>query len=139
MKFSSAPLSLLLASGLLLAGHAAATEPTVTIVKPAKSDAASSRKVARDAATGKLRPTTAEEDAELDAAAASQRSANNGVLVVNRPSASVARLPSGAVVAKRTVEDLEQLVAVKTADGKLKIDHASSRTAPRATNTAVEK
>jgi hypothetical protein len=139
MKISSASLSVLLAGGLLFAGTVAATEPTVTIVKPVKSDAASSRKVARDATTGKLRPTTEAEDAELEAAAASQRGANNGVLVVNRPSASVARLPSGAVVAKRTVEDLEQLIAVKTTDGKLQIDHASSRSTPKASNTAVEK
>jgi hypothetical protein len=139
MKFSSAPLSLLLASGLLLAGTAAATEPTVTVVKPVKSDAASSRKIARDAVTGKHRPTTEEEDAELDAVAALQRNASSGVLVVTRPNASVARLPSGAVVAKRTVDDLEQLVAVKTVDGKLKIDHASSRTTPKTSSTAVEK
>lgn len=137
MKVSTASLSLFLAGGLLIPATTAAEEPSVTIVKPEKGDASSSRRVARDKDTGNLRPTTEAEDTEL--AAAARRSIDTGVLVVNRPGASLSRLPNGAAVAKRTAEDLEQLVGVQAPDGRLKVRHEAKRAVVDASSAAEEK
>lgn len=100
-------------------------------VKPVPAKAASAlsdMKVARDKETGELRAATAEESAALDAKG---RTFGPNVVVVRRPVTTVQVRADGSAVAKRSIDDLDNLVLTRDADGKAVLRH-SDKLAPAA-------
>ena len=94
-------------------GKASPSDSAAVAAKPA--DALSDMKVSRDKETGKLRAPTPEENAALDAKA---RSIAPNVVVLRRPVTTVEVRPNGSAVAKRSLDDMDNLVMERTADGK---------------------
>jgi hypothetical protein len=104
------------ATGVALAGDA---NPA-----PAKAaNALDDMKVARDRETGELRNLTQEEEAALKVRTKGASYAPN-VVVVRRPSTTVEIRADGSVVAKRSLEDLDNIVATRSADGKTVLRHS---------------
>jgi len=100
-------------------------------VKPVPTKAAnalSDMKVARDKETGELRTPTPEESAALDAKG---HTFAPNVVVVRRPITTVEVRADGSAVAKRSIDDLDNLVLTRTADGKAVLRH-SDKPAPAA-------
>ena len=122
------------ALALMTATHAIAADtgnasPSDNKVVPATStDALSDMKVSRDKETGHLRATTPEENAALRAKASSIAP---NVIVLRRPVTTVEVRPNGSAVAKRSLEDMDNLVLSRTADGKAVLRH-SDKPAPSA-------
>ena len=111
-----------LASGGVVAG-----EVKVTVVKASGLD---SMKVVRDKETGKLRAATPDEIAEMN------RQPSNYVpnaAVLSRPVTTVVTRADGGMTVKRSVEDLDSLVASRDANGKLVIRHGDKHAAPTQT------
>jgi hypothetical protein len=77
-------------------------------------------KVTRDKVTGKIRPATAEEIAEMGRGAPLAPS----VLVLSRPTTTMVTRPDGSATIRRSIEDLDSLVAARGADGKLIMRHS---------------
>ena len=92
------------------------------------ADALSDMRVARDKETGGLRNPTAEENAALDAKASSIAP---NVVVVRRPVTTVEYRADGSAVGKRSLDDMDNLVVTRTADGKAVLRH-SNKPAPTA-------
>jgi hypothetical protein len=120
------------------------TPTTVKTVAPASTSTTSntldSRKAARDSETGQLRAPTTEENAELDAATARSRGTSTNVVVLRRPITTAEVRADGSVVAKRSLDDMDNLVAERRTDGKLAIRHGNvAPAAAPATTPAVEK
>jgi hypothetical protein len=80
-------------------------------------------KVARDKETGQLRSLTQEEETALKVRAKASSFAPN-VVVVRRPSTTVEIRADGSVVGKRSLEDMDNIVATRTADGKTVLRHS---------------
>ena len=102
---------------LFAAGTAAAAEVTIVRAGPALN----AMKVVRDKDTGKLRAATAEEIAAMGNTPASAFAPN--VAVVSRPQTTIVTRPDGSATIRRSLDDLDNVVAVKGADGKLKMGH----------------
>jgi hypothetical protein len=101
-------------------GVCVADDAKVTVVRaPA---ALSDMKVARDKETGQLRALTDSERAELNA---SGRSIAPNVVVLQRPTTTVEFRSNGSVVAKRSLDDIDNLVMSRTADGKVVMRHGN--------------
>ena len=104
--------------GVTLAAGVAAAD-TVTVVKA--GPAIDSVKVVKDKDTGKLRAATPEE-ADAMASEPAQRLAPN-VVVMSRPATTMVTRADGSATIRRSLDDLDSVVAQRGADGKLKIDH----------------
>jgi hypothetical protein len=105
----------------LAAGAAAAAEAKVTIVKA--GPALDAVRVVRDAETGQLRHATAEEIAQMTGPRSSAKSFDSGVTVLNRPTTTIITRPDGSATIRRSVDDLDSIVATRGADGKLAVQH----------------
>jgi hypothetical protein len=114
------------------AGAAQAAESKVTVVNAgAGTDAV---KVVRDKDTGKIRAATSD---EIAAMGTTSRLAPN-VSILNRPATTMIQRPDGSATIRRSLEDLDSIVAERGADGRLSKRHgdkhapaASSQTAPK--------
>jgi hypothetical protein len=117
----------------LAAGSALAGEPLVTVVKA--GPALDAVRVVRDKETGQMRPATAEEIEQMTAARAHAKSLAPSVTILNRPTTTIIDHPDGSSTIRRSVDDLDSLVASRGADGKLSVRHgghaASNPTAPK--------
>lgn len=115
-----------------LAADADKTIPSVNDAVPAKSAGAlSDMKVSRDKETGQLRAPTPEENAALDAKA---RTIAPNVVVLRRPVTTVEVRPNGSAVAKRSLDDMDNLVLSRTADGKAVLRHSDKPALTAPTN-----
>jgi hypothetical protein len=114
------------AIGIFAAGSALAdgTQAAPTTSAGALSD----MKVARDKETGALRSPNAEENAALGA-----RSflLSPNVVVQRRPFTTVEVRADGSAVAKRSLDDMDNLVLTRTPDGRNVLRH-SEKPAPAA-------
>ena len=108
------------------AGIALAGDARPAPAKPA--GALDDMKVSRDKETGALRAPTADENAALRA---KEFSFAPNVVVVRRPVTTVEIRANGSAVAKRSLEDIDNLVLTRTADGKSVLRH-SDKPAPTA-------
>jgi hypothetical protein len=108
----------------LSAGIAVADEAKVTVIKagPALNDV----KVVKDKQTGKLRAATEEEAAEMAAQPAARLAPN--VVVISRPTTTMVTRPDGSSTIRRSIEDLDSLVAERRTDGKLSVRHNANHT-----------
>lgn len=91
-------------------------------------------KVARDKETGKIRPATAEEIAEMGRGPALAPNA----VVLSRPTTTMVTRPDGSATIRRSVEDMDSLVAARGADGKLVLRH-SEKHAPALPQQSLPK
>jgi hypothetical protein len=123
-------LAVMASAGLVLAAAGVqAAESKVTVVNaPGKMDAL---KVVRDKQTGKIRPATEEEIAEMNAAPRSGYAPNP--VMLSRPATTVVSRPDGSATIRRSAEELDEVVASKGADGKIKMGHkhAAPTTQPK--------
>ena len=103
-----------------------AEESSVTVVKA--SDALSAMKVVRDKETGKLRPATSDEIVAMSQGSA--RSYGPSIVVLSRPNTTMVTRPDGSATIRRSVDDLDSVVASRTADGKLHMQHGAKAPAP---------
>jgi hypothetical protein len=108
----------------LVAGAAVAEE-----VKPVSKSgtALDDMKVARDKETGKLRAATPEEVASLKASGGGFAT---NIVVVTRPVTTVLVRPDGSAVARRSLDDMDNIVLSRDANGKAVLRHARKATAP---------
>jgi hypothetical protein len=81
----------------------------------------SSVKVVKDKETGKLRAATPEEADEMAAQPASRLAPN--VVVISRATTTMVTRADGSATIRRSVDELDSLVAEKRADGKLTVRH----------------
>jgi len=117
----------------IAAGGAVAADSKVTVVNaPVKLDA---MKVVRDKETGRLRAATAEEIAEMNQATGGY--APNAV-VLNRPMTTVVTRADGSATIRRSLDDMDSVVANRTVDGKLVIRHGDKH-APAAPAQSLPK
>jgi hypothetical protein len=107
------------------AGSAGAEESKVTVVKA--GEALKAMKVVRDKETGKLRPATAEEIAQMGKA--STPGYAPAIVVLSHPVTSVVTNPDGSMTARRSLDDLDKLVVSRAADGKIEMSHGARRDA----------
>ncbi len=116
-----------LAALTAMAGPGYADEPaTAPAAAPAAaSSTLSDMRVVRDKETGQLRAPTREESAEIDAM---PRKSSTNVVVVSRPVSTVEARSDGSLVGKRSLDDMENLVMEKTADGKTVLRHGDEVT-----------
>lgn len=105
-------------------GSAGAEESKVTIVKASSLDA---MKVVRDKDTGRLRAATSEEIVEMNAAGSRLPSS---ILTLARPTTTTVTHPDGSVTARRSLDDLDSVVATRGTDGKLVLRHGGTHAAP---------
>ena len=105
-------------------GGAVAGESKVTVVNVGGLD---SMKVVRDKDTGKLRAATSEEIVELSAAGSKLPPS---ILTLSRPTTTMVTRADGSATIRRSLEDLDALVAVRTADGKIILRHGGTHAAP---------
>lgn len=119
MKISRALLALAAGAGLTLATSAAFADEAKTPAANA-GDTLSDMKVTRDKDTGRLRPTTPEENAAIKA---SGRSVAPSVLVVRRPVSTIERRSDGSTVGKRSLADMDNLTMTRKADGSVVLNH----------------
>ena len=112
-------LAIMACSGVALAaGSAVAGE--VRIVKAgAALDAV---KVVRDKETGKLRAASPEEIEELSKLPSPALAPN--IVVLRRPVTTSVVRPDGSATVRRSLDDLDSVVATRGADGKLVLRHA---------------
>lgn len=113
-------LAVMAGAGLVLAaGSVQAAESKVTIVNaPGKMDAL---KVVRDKQTGRIRPATQEEIEEMNAAPRTGYTPNP--VMLSRPVTTIVQRPDGSATIRRSAEELDEVVAAKGADGKVKMGH----------------
>ena len=78
-------------------------------------------KVVKDKDTGKLRAATPDEAAAM-ASQPAQRLAPN-VVVMSRPNMSIVNRADGSATIRRSLDDLDSVVAERGANGKLNIGH----------------
>ena len=109
------------AAAAFAAGVALAQDARTAPVNSA--NALNDMKVARDKETGELRSLTQEEEAALKVRAKASSYAPN-VVVVRRPSTTVEIRADGSAVAKRSLEDMDNVIATRTADGKTVLRHS---------------
>lgn len=98
---------------------ACAAENTVTIVNAGPTT--ESVKVVKDPDTGKLRAATPDEAAAM-ASQPAQRLAPN-VVTISRPATTMVNRADGSATIRRSLDDMDSLVAVKKADGKVSYGH----------------
>lgn len=112
-------LAVVAGAGLVLAaGTLQAAESKVTVVNaPGKMDAL---KVVRDKVTGKIRAATPEEIEEMNAA---PRSYAPNAVMLSRPATTMVQRPDGSATIRRGADELDEVVASKGADGKVKLGH----------------
>lgn len=120
-------LALTVGAGLALTMGAAYADET-KVPSASSGDTLSSMKVTRDKETGRLRPTTPDEDAAIRA---SGRSVAPSVLVVRRPVSTFELRPDGSAVGKRSLADMENLMMTRKPDGSVVLKH-SEQSAPAA-------
>lgn len=119
MKLPTRLLALAAGAGLALATSAAYADETKA--PPATSgDTLSDMKVTRDKDTGRLRPTTPEENAAIKA---SGRSVTPSVLVVRRPVSTAEIRPDGSAVGRRSLSDMDNLTMTRKPDGSVVVSH----------------
>ena len=121
-------LALMTATTALAADADKATSSANDAVSAKSAGALSDMKVSRDKETGQLRAPTPEESAALKAKAASIAP---NVVVLRRPVTTVEVRPDGSMVGKRSLDDMDNLVLSRTADGKAVLRH-SDKPAPSA-------
>lgn len=115
---------------IALCALAAVLAPSMVRADNAKSSPAlSDMKVSRDKETGQLRAPTAEEDAML---ASKARMLAPSVVVLRRPVTTVEIRSDGSAVAKRSLDDMDNLVISRSTDGRAVISHAGPTKAPAA-------
>ena len=107
------------------AGGAVAGESKVTVV-----NALDAMKVVRDKDTGKLRAATSDEIVEMSA---SGSRLPPSVLGIARPVTTFVTRADGSVTVRRALDDLDSLVATRTADGKIVLRHGGTQAAPAQT------
>jgi hypothetical protein len=105
-----------LGTGVVFAACAAAAQEVKVV-----NAGLDSVKVVKDKDTGKLRAATPDEAAAM-ASQPAQRLAPN-VVVMSRPSMSIVSRADGSATVRRSLDDLDSVVAERNADGKLRIDH----------------
>jgi hypothetical protein len=103
--------------GALAMGAAAADGVTIVNAGPAVD----SVKVVKDKDTGKLRAATPDEAAAM-ASQPAQRLAPN-VVVMSRPATSMVSRADGSATIRRSVDDLDSVVAERGANGKMTVRH----------------
>src|SRR5690349_15409389 len=106
-------------------GGAVAGESKVTVVNV--GGGLDAMKVVRDKDTGKLRAATSEEIVEMSANASKLPPS---ILTLSRPVTTVITRADGSVTVRRSLEDMDALVAVRTADGKIVLRHGGTHAAP---------
>ena len=106
-------------------GGAAAGESKVTVVNAGVG--LDAMKVVRDKDTGKLRAATSDEIVEMSANASKLPPS---VLTLSRPTTTVITRADGSVTVRRSLEDMDALVAVRTADGKIVLRHGGTHAVP---------
>jgi len=106
----------------LLAGGAIAAESKVTIVNaPGNMDA---MKVVKDKDTGKIRPATADEIDEMNAAPAHNYAPNAAIL--SRPATTLVQRADGSATIRRGADEMDAVLVSKGADGKVTLGHKQS-------------
>jgi len=117
-------LALAACTGVALAAGANAADEVKVIKAP--EAAVSSVKVVKDKQTGKLRAATPEEADEMASQPAARLAPN--VVVVSRPATTMVTRPDGSATIRRSVDELDAVVAEKRADGKLAVRHKGAPT-----------
>lgn len=122
--------TLIVLGGLLFAGTAIAAEPQQT------TSTASGMKVGINAKTGKLRPLTAAESANLDAMAAKNRAAAKGKGKTAAKEGVVTEVVNGRTIAYLPESEMIEIRATIGADGKVVVSHGDQHAqgAPEAAN-----
>ena len=120
-------LAILASTGVALAAGVAAADEVKVIKAGPVVDAV---KVVKDKQTGKLRAATEEEAAAMAAQPSARLMPN--VVVISRPTSTIVQRADGSATVRRSLDDLDSLVAQRGADGKLRVHH-NANTAP--TNT----
>ena len=113
---------LALAAGIAVAwamGSAAAGESKVTVVKA--GGALNALKVTRDKDTGKLRPATPDEVAQMGRA--SSPGYAPAIVVQSHPVTTLVTHPDGSMTVRRSLDDLDKVMVSRGADGKLTMGH----------------
>lgn len=103
-----------------------AEESKVTVVKA--SDALDQMKVVRDKETGKLRPATSDEIVAMSQDA--KPGYGPSIVVLSRPNTTMVTRADGSATIRRSVDDLDSVVASRTADGKLHLQHGGKAATP---------
>jgi hypothetical protein len=123
MQRTARLLAVMACTGVALAvGAAAAGEVKVVRAGSALND----MKVMRDKETGQLRAATSEEIAAMSQVPS--RYAPN-VLVLSRPATTTVNHPDGSATVRRSLDDLDSVVATRSADGKLVLRHGKQAAA----------
>jgi hypothetical protein len=92
----------------------------VKVIK-VEGSALSSLKVVKDKDTGKLRAATPEEADEMAQRPTSRLAPN--VVVISRPATTMVSRADGGVTFRRSLDDMDSLIAEKRTDGKLTVRH----------------
>ena len=124
-------LAIMACTGLALAAGANAADE-VKVIKA--GSALNDLKVVKDKHTGKLRAATPEEAEEMARQPATRLAPN--VVVISRPATTMVQRADGSATIRRSVEDLDALVAERR-DGKLTVRHNGSH-APATPNLPKE-
>lgn len=99
----------------------AALAPALSLADANKpASALSDMKVSRDKETGQLRAPSADEEAAL---ASKSRMLAPNVVVLRRPVTTMEFRSDGSAVMKRTLDDMDNLVLTRQADGRSVIRH----------------
>jgi hypothetical protein len=115
------------------AGAAHATESNVTVVNV--GGGADAVKVVRDKDTGRIRAATSD---EIAAIGTTSRLAPN-VTILNRPATTMVERPDGSATIRRSLDDLDSIVAERGADGRLSKRHGGKDAPKPSTQTAPKE
>jgi hypothetical protein len=102
-------------------GSAGAEEPKVTVIKA--GDALNAMKVVRDKETGKLRPATPDEMAQMGLATAPGYAPS--IVVLSHPVTTMVTHADGSATIRRSLDDLDKVVVSRAADGTLAAHHGA--------------
>jgi hypothetical protein len=110
------------AGAALSLGIAGAEESKVTVVKA--GTALNGLKVVRDKETGKLRPATAAEIAQMGNA--STPGYAPAIVVLSHPVTTMVTHPDGSATIRRSLDDLDKVVVSRGANGRLAMHHGAA-------------
>jgi hypothetical protein len=124
--------TMIVLGGLLFAGTALAADPQQATNTAITAHAESGSKVGIDARTGKLRPLTAAESAQLDAIGAK----NKAALAKAKGKTTAKEGPTSFIASNGMLVSLEPLMVETTAtvgaDGKVVVTHGADAQSPEA-------
>lgn len=131
------PQSSRLAMGALIAVFAAGTPCLADDAASATAHASTvlNVKVTRDKETGQLRAMTAQEEAELKQSA---KKVAPSVIETQRPVTTTVYHADGRMTGKLSMADMEDLVLVRTSDGKTVLTHTPDTTPAPAAELPTE-